>query len=115
MGIFKKNPCQIFYNEKTRTFNLKSFSVSFESIIGKKLSANLGEIDYSSIPPEISDRLRTQAEIHFQICNSIHSLPRGSTHKLDLTVKFANHLMEIEKILISILSDQKKTLRHKKS
>lgn len=115
MGLFRKNPCRMFYNDKTKKFNLKSFSVSFEEITGKKLSANLGEIDYQTIPPEISEHLRSQAEIHFQICNAIHMLRKGTPEHTNLSVKFVNHLMEMEKTLAALRADQKKTLVPKKA
>ncbi|MGC4102362.1 hypothetical protein [Ferruginibacter sp.] len=116
MSIFsKKKPCEMFFNEKTKTFNFKGFSSSFESVTGKKLSGNLGEINYSSIPQAASERLRMQAEIHFQTCNAIHLLPKDSSKQKELLVKFAEHLMEMEKLLVSIFSDQKKSPVRKKS
>jgi len=108
MGIFRKNPCKSFYDTKTHKFDFKGFSLSFESAVGKPATAKLASLNYQQIPPEISDRLRSQAEIHYQICNAIHSLPKDDPFKPELIKGFAAHLMEVEKTLIQLLEQQKK-------
>lgn len=115
MGLFKRNPCKILYNDKTRKFSVKGFSLSLKEITGKEFSANIAEVDLASIPPTISNQLRTQAELHYQICNTIHSLKKDSPEKQQMLIKFADHMMEIEKTLVTILNPQKKTLSQDKS
>lgn len=115
MHLFRKNPCKILYNDKTRKFSIKGFSLSLKEITGKEFSSNIAEVDLSSIPPSISNQLRTQAELHYQICNTIHSLKKNSPEKEQMLIKFADHMMEIEKTLLTILSSQKKNLSQDKS
>lgn len=98
----------MLYDSKTNKFNIKGLSASFEETTGKKLSANLGEIDFSSVPPDVSERLRSQAELHFQVCKTIHALPSDSPKRALLLEKFAEHLMDIEAALVSVFEIQQK-------